>query len=36
MNCPKCNAANNPDARFCGSCGFDMSSVQTNLNNQPE
>lgn len=36
MNCPKCNAANNPDARFCGSCGFDMSSAQTNLNNQPE
>ena len=37
MNCPKCNAANNPDARFCGSCGFDMSSVQQqNLNNQPE
>ena len=37
MNCPKCNAANNPDARFCGSCGFDMSSAQQqNLNNQPE
>lgn len=36
MNCPKCNAANNPDAKFCGSCGFDMSSAQTNLNNQPE
>lgn len=28
MNCPKCNAANNSDARFCGSCGYDLSAVQ--------
>jgi uncharacterized protein (TIGR00266 family) len=24
MNCPKCNAALLPDARFCGSCGFTL------------
>ena len=27
MNCPKCNAANAPDARFCGSCGYDLSQA---------
>jgi uncharacterized protein (TIGR00266 family) len=24
MNCPKCNAALMPDARFCGSCGLTL------------
>ena len=24
MNCPKCNAELRPDAKFCGSCGFNM------------
>lgn len=24
MNCPKCNAALLPDAKFCGACGFRM------------
>ena len=27
MNCPKCNAANAQDARFCGSCGYDLSQA---------
>lgn len=27
MNCPKCNAANAPEARFCGSCGYDLSQA---------
>ena len=35
MNCPKCNAANNQDARFCGSCGYDLQSApQQNINNE--
>ena len=25
MNCPKCNAPLGPNARFCGSCGFQMA-----------
>lgn len=28
MNCPKCNAALLPDARFCGSCGFTIQQPQ--------
>ena len=24
MNCPKCNAELRPEAKFCGSCGFNM------------
>ena len=35
MNCPKCGAANNADARFCGSCGYDLST-QTQQTNQTE
>ena len=27
MNCPKCNAMLLPDAKFCGSCGFQMQSL---------
>ena len=35
MNCPKCNAVNNQDARFCGSCGYDLQSApQENINNE--
>ena len=35
MNCPKCNATNNQDARFCGSCGYDLQSApQENINNE--
>ena len=35
MNCPKCNAVNNQDARFCGSCGYDLQSApQQNINNE--
>jgi uncharacterized protein (TIGR00266 family) len=26
MNCPRCNAALLPDARFCGSCGFTIQA----------
>lgn len=26
MNCPKCGTAANPGAKFCGSCGYDLSS----------
>ncbi len=29
MNCPKCNAGLLPNARFCGSCGFQMAEQQT-------
>ena len=37
MNCPKCNAANNPDARFCGSCGYDLQAApQQNINEEVE
>lgn len=37
MNCPKCNAANNPDARFCGSCGCDLqAAAQANTKNEAE
>jgi hypothetical protein len=25
MNCPKCNTENEASARFCKSCGFDLS-----------
>ena len=28
MNCPKCNAELRPDAKFCGSCGFNMVNPQ--------
>lgn len=35
MNCPKCNAVINPDARFCGSCGYDLQTApQQNINNE--
>ena len=27
MNCPKCGLENRKDARFCGSCGFDLSAI---------
>lgn len=27
MNCPRCNSLVNPDARFCGACGFTVSAV---------
>ncbi|MHC4662850.1 MAG: SUMF1/EgtB/PvdO family nonheme iron enzyme [Planctomycetota bacterium] len=27
--CPKCGKENEPGRRFCGSCGFDMSSGET-------
>ena len=26
MNCPKCNSPLLPDAKFCGSCGFSMTT----------
>lgn len=31
MNCPKCNAALLPDARFCGSCGLTLQAPQQNV-----
>jgi len=34
MNCPKCNALLLPDARFCGSCGFQLQTP-TPTNQQP-
>lgn len=27
MNCPKCNAANSENAKFCKACGLDLKSV---------
>lgn len=30
MNCPKCGTTVNPGAKFCGSCGNDLSSVTQN------
>ena len=37
MKCPKCGNENNNEARFCGSCGFDMSTIQTqNANSQEQ
>lgn len=33
MKCPKCGTETNPGAKFCGSCGFDLSStVQSSVN----
>jgi uncharacterized membrane protein YvbJ len=28
MNCPKCNAEMEAGERFCGSCGYDLRSVE--------
>ena len=28
MNCPNCNSPLSPNQRFCGTCGFDVSSAQ--------
>lgn len=47
MNCPKCNAQLLPNARFCGSCGFQMTAPpssnaphqaveQTNFSNEQQ
>jgi uncharacterized protein (TIGR00266 family) len=35
MNCPKCHATLLPNARFCGSCGYQMPSSPTPSPNQP-
>lgn len=32
MNCPKCGVVNSQDSKFCGSCGFDLSTVQPQNN----
>lgn len=37
MKCLKCGKENSNDARFCGSCGFDMSATQIqNMNIQQQ
>lgn len=30
MNCPKCGTVVNAESKFCGSCGFDLSSINQN------
>lgn len=35
MNCPRCNALIQPDARFCGACGFTVSAVSGPGPNSP-
>ncbi len=35
MNCPKCNAPMLPNAKFCGSCGFQTTS-QSNIPPPPQ
>ena len=34
MNCPNCNASLMPNAKFCGSCGFQMQSQPSQAANQ--
>lgn len=36
MNCPKCNAPMLPDAKFCGSCGFQTQSTAHSVAPQPQ
>ena len=35
MNCPKCNTVLLPNAKFCGSCGFQMQSQAQQTPNSP-
>jgi len=35
MNCPKCSAQLLPDAKFCGSCGFQMQNQAQPTTQQP-
>ncbi len=36
MNCPKCNAALLPDAKFCGACGLTMQAQPPTQPQQPQ
>jgi uncharacterized protein (TIGR00266 family) len=36
MNCPKCNSDLLPDARFCGSCGFQLQNSSPHFIQQPQ
>lgn len=35
MNCPKCNAQMLPNAKFCGSCGFQTQSLAEDIAPKP-
>ena len=35
MNCPSCNTPLEPNARFCGVCGYRLQAKAAPANNQP-
>lgn len=34
MNCPKCNSVNEPSARFCKNCGWDLTATALPVKNE--